>query len=397
MTMTEQEFRDVLKRQWKGKEERLLEQLLTCQSSVNIHQYKDVIKERLYHCIDEHRVKEYIQTNLNIYNIQGIDLRLEIDFDIYSSQLNPKHFDVFKLLSKNRTLTPYLVQKYIDQDFDWGNSGLSSNRYMNIEFIEGNLDKHWNWGKGGLSMNPNITPEFVEKHIDKDWYWGNGGLSSNPNITEEFIERHNEEDWSFKALSSHQNITPLFVEKYMSCGWDWGLLGLSKNPNLTSQFLRDHINKKWDWKYGLSSNLSITPDIVENFMEGNTSSIDNEIEKLENSFSLDKKYKQTRVSELKQLRKFRQWNWKQDGLSSNSSMTQEFIEKHMDKDWWWGQCGLSCNPIVSPDFVEKHMDKRWYWGRDGLSSNPTMTIEFIMKHKDKELDWGIGGLLTNLL
>ena len=31
------------------------------------------------------------------------------------------------------------------------------------------------------------------------------------------------------------------------------------------------------------------------------------------------------------------WNWGEDGLSRNPSITSEFIEKNLDKDWHWGK------------------------------------------------------------
>ena len=71
---------------------------------------------------------------------------------------------------------------------------------------------------------------------------------------------------------------------------------------------------------------------------------------------------------------------------------EKFIEKHIDKPWEWGNNGLSKNPSITMEFVEKHIDKPWFWGRDGLSRNPSITIEFVEKYIDKPWKWGDDGL-----
>ena len=62
-------------------------------------------------------------------------------------------------------------------------------------------DKDWCWGEDGISSNP-ITLEFIEKYPDKDWYWGYGGISSNPSITLEIIE-YFKNKIDFKELSEN--------------------------------------------------------------------------------------------------------------------------------------------------------------------------------------------------
>jgi hypothetical protein len=72
---------------------------------------------------------------------------------------------------------------------------------------------------------------------------------------------------------------------------------------------------------------------------------------------------------------------------------QLLIEKYPDKPWDWRT--LSSNPSITPEFIEKYSDKPWDWGINGLSRNPVITLEFIEKHIDKPWNWGIGGFLTN--
>jgi hypothetical protein len=71
-------------------------------------------------------------------------------------------------------------------------------------------------------------------------------------------------------------------------------------------------------------------------------------------------------------------------LSQDTSVKEEYIEKHLDKPWDWR--GLSHNHNISQEFIEKHLHKEWDWTR-GVSRNRNITQEFIRKHSEKEWDW----------
>lgn len=45
------------------------------------------------------------------------------------------------------------------------------------------------------------------------------------------------------------------------------------------------------------------------------------------------------------------------------------MEANLEKSWFWGQRGLSSNPSITPEFIKAHLDKKWWWGASGLSSN----------------------------
>lgn len=38
------------------------------------------------------------------------------------------------------------------------------------------------------------------------------------------------------------------------------------------------------------------------------------------------------------------------------------IEVCIREPWNWGKYGLSSNPSITPEFVEKYNDKPWRWG-----------------------------------
>jgi hypothetical protein len=69
------------------------------------------------------------------------------------------------------------------------------------------------------------------------------------------------------------------------------------------------------------------------------------------------------------------WDWKH--LSSNPSITMNFILTNPDKDWYW--IDISSNPSITPEFIMNNLDKPWYWGRNGLSRNLSITSNFIWK------------------
>jgi len=60
-------------------------------------------------------------------------------------------------------------------------------------------------------------------------------------------------------------------------------------------------------------------------------------------------------------------------LSSNDSVTLEFVSRLPHKPWYWGECGFSSNNGITTEFVEKFPDRPWEW--DALSSN-TFDLEF---------------------
>lgn len=130
--------------------------------------------------------------------------------------------------------------------------------------------------------------------------------------------------------------------------------------NTLEKLIESYPNKGWCYN-SLSSNPSITPEYVEKYIKGTRNP----------------------------------WNWGNYGLSINPSITLEFIEKHINKNWNWGKYWLSINQTITPKFIEKHIDKPWNWGKYGISRNYSITPEFIEKHIDKPWYWGKYGLSSN--
>ncbi|MCH9716521.1 MAG: hypothetical protein K0U52_05470 [Gammaproteobacteria bacterium] len=231
--------------------------------------------------------------------------------------------------SRNPNLPLTFVESNINEEWWWGEGGLSASLCITGEFIEKYPSKGWFWRINGLSSNPSITPEFVEKRIDGNWCWGRLGLSSNPSMTPEFVEKHMEKDWFWgvEGLSSNPSITPEFVERHMDKGWFWGGDGLSSNPSVTLEFVEKHLGKAWDWGA--------------------------------------------------------------DGLSSNPVVTAEFIERHE----WYTEIGSKVAyhrfDILHwfPCVLESERRNRRIWSWDAVSMNPNVSFKFLMDHTPKTSPW----------
>jgi hypothetical protein len=291
----------------------------------------------------------------------------------------------------NRKRNWTLITGYLDEDFKNVLSWLPLELFLKIidyaderttleKFIEstGVREKPWHLGDNGLSKNPSITAAFVDYYIDMThpkvnfplgnaWVWCDNGLSANPSITQSFVLKYIDKPWKWGecGLSSNPAITPNFVEyimeNYPNIRWHWGCGGLSINPSITKEFVLKYIDKPWRWGlyYSLATNPVVTPDFLEHIMEH---------------------YPHIKL------------RWGYGGLSSNPSITLEFVLKYIKKPWNWGEFGLSRNPAITPKFVEYIMKNypriKFHWGKNGLSSNTSITPEFIIRHLNKNWDWG---------
>lgn len=79
------------------------------------------------------------------------------------------------------------------------------------------------------------------------------------------------------------------------------------------------------------------------------------------------------------------WDWKE--LSEYNCITEEFVEKYIDKPWEWGIRGFSRSSWVTEEFIERHIDKPWDWGEFGLSQTRNISIDFMEKYINKRWNW----------
>lgn len=142
--------------------------------------------------------------------------------------------------------------------------------------------------------------------------------------------------------------------------YDWNWAELSCRKDIPLEFMERHCKDTSKLSsYGISTNPSVTIDFIQRNIDW-------------------------------------PWEWGYDGLSSTASM--DIVRAFPDKPWEFGSVygdeneyeydgpyekGLSSNPNLTLDFIEDNIDKNWNWGYYGLSTNPCITVDFVIKHYDK--------------
>ena len=146
-------------------------------------------------------------------------------------------------------------------------------------------------------------------------------------------------------------------------------------------FIENNQDIPYDW-YLVSNKINITQEFIEKFINKDWDW---------NIISY-KTYKPINIS-LDFINKYinKSWNWK--FLSANKNLNIEFIEKNIDKDWDWkflsrnikNKSENGCNLLIPFEFIEKHIDKDWDWKL--ISKRESIPFEFIEKHIDKDWNW----------
>lgn len=191
-------------------------------------------------------------------------------------------------------------------------------------------------------------------------------LSANSQIDAEFVNRHLGRNWNWDVLS--WRVTPTIVERFPD--WPYQMKWLSCNPRIGLSTVR--MFPHWDWNY---DSIALHADTA-----------DRDFEMFMNMCSSDAS----------------RWHH----LSSNKTLTWQYVERHLDKPWNWVELSRSIltphlyettnhnwNPIgiiQNPSFsIENcfHMalaNKRlFFW----LSAHPSLTCEFILQNPDAPWNW----------
>mgnify|MGYP001595459178 CR=1 FL=1 len=313
------------------------------------------------------------------------------NYGLSASNINKFNWGTFGLPS-NPAITPELVIYYgqIPQLFFWSPYlDLSRNPSITPEFIMDNRNKHWNWGLDGLSENSAITPDLINANLDKSWRWNARGLSCNPSITLEFIEQHLDKQWDWHCFGLPAN--PGII-----IGTNWDKPIFASHP-LTGDAMRTISNFWIQSCTAMSTNICITPQYINVKLRQNQSRRNN--------------------PDFYDMYDISDFNWKNNGLSSNRAVTPKFVLENLDKPWDWGGFGLSANSSMTVEFFEHiiklnedyKLDKNCHpenvtkcqikynidWGFRGLSQNRCITTEFIEKYIHMPWDWGTYGLSSN--
>jgi hypothetical protein len=230
------------------------------------------------------------------------------------------------------------------------------------------IDKEEPFGLCYYMKHPDFfKPEWIERMQNTYgivWDWSYTGFSSNPHIPFEFFKYFIQPSyahfhlvkWTFghEGLSSNHAFTPLFLYELIQSQptklkhIEIGMLGLSANPSFHVDFI-DQL-------------LSIYQEVIHPFVERKC--FEHDMYKQMYTITLMNMMNMMNVNTIQlsllHIRLFvnsLEWGW--SGLSSNSSVTIDFIQKHKDKRWNWGADGLSSNSGIDYTFVQTFKDKPW--------------------------------------
>lgn len=223
-----------------------------------------------------------------------------------------------------------------------------------------------NWKYGGKSP----LEKLIEKYPKIRWEWFE--VSRNPNISIDTVRRLTLLDlpWSWQGLSENPNITIDIVKKWKGMPWDPRFLCC--NPNITIEIMEQQKDIEWYITYFIPN-----PNITINDMEKHTKTW---------GYSHWSNFSQRCKVTIESLEKY-PWIWKE--LSLNLNITEEMVERYIDKLWDWRM--LSAHPAISIEFIEKHPEKPWDWSC--VSSNPNLTADIIKKYPNKH--WSVVALASN--
>lgn len=152
-----------------------------------------------------------------------------------------------------------------------------------------------------------------------------GSLSKRPDFDLNMLQLYPKYMYSFKALSKHPKLTHKLVMQFMDRAWDWTVLSA-----------RGDI---------------ITPA---NATTGRTL-----------------------------------FNIAWAHMHKNSSITEEFVEQHLDKGWDFFE--LTKHPCISSAFIFRHIHLGWDFGtltaRKETNGQPSVELNYIRDHPDYPWNW----------
>ena len=242
-----------------------------------------------------------------------------------------------------------------------------------------NNDQDWDYRE--LMKNPNLDLNLVLEHLDKPWDMGKLSLLIKDDDTfEDFniIEDNLSLPWELIIISQHKNVRVDILRQYSKIPWDY----YSLTRDIDFELIMENLDLPWDFKY-----LSTHPDLNNEILKQNID-LDWDFEYL--SSSIYDGYKDN-IVELVLLFPDKDWNFR--GLSCHKNISNDIVEKLIDKDWNFGQEGLSLNSSITLKLVLKYPEKDWHYGFLGLVNNESITWEDVKNNP--QIKWDYNCLCSN--
>ena len=270
----------------------------------------------------------------------------------------------YEYISDNRSIS----QKYIKEQLEKGSQKLrqSSSKIINIDYIRNLGSNKFNWAS--ISCSIYITLSDIKNNLDLPWKWSL--ISYNPNLTMEFVLEMADKPWKWDAISSNVGIKAEDIMRYPDLPWDW--LHISSNPNINITLIRYHMkkyntNEDLDW-LKISSNIKIS---FQEFQENSNLPWQYHLLSTNPSITID----------FIKYAPDKDWDW--EALSASPSIKlQDIIDNNLPWDYY---AGLSENPNININLVKERINERWQWTK--LSSNTGITIQDIRDNITLPWNW----------
>ena len=267
-------------------------------------------------------------------------------------------------LSRNANVSMQFVLDHKNYPWDW--NALSSNPNLQIDHVINNLDMPWDWRS--ISQNPGILPKDIEEYPNLPWVWK--AVSSNPNVRPEFYERHKNEDWNvIWGLSRNPHFAGKIPFNFseLSCV---DLLSCSHVEHADLEYVIGHPEIPWDWS-------SYTASYVEKYG----------IEKILETPHLPWEKSQVFVCAPIDDRLLSLPDICWEGLSSNKTLTEDIIERYIDKPWDWYH--ISFNDNISFEFAMKNASGSDKFAIFGSKKIPESVLHTIKNAKISDVKYNI--------
>jgi len=162
----------------------------------------------------------------------------------------------------NVPISPQLIQKYPDNDWNWYN--LSDNK-NSLELFEAFPDKFSSYDLSNILRHPNLTLEIILKFEDELEEFHLESIAYNYHFKEinKVFERFNDMEWNWYALMRHPHFS---VEKYLDYLEEDDWVNFAYYPLITIEIIEKNMDKLPDdfWK-ALPNSSNFTYEMIEHF------------------------------------------------------------------------------------------------------------------------------------
>ena len=215
------------------------------------------------------------------------------------------------MLSSRRELDESLLREHCDLSWDWAT--LSKRHHLSWDTIIILEAKTWDWTV--LSSRKDLEWETVIELENKPWDWDL--LSKHRNVSWNTILQLNEKPWNWTYLSKRDDLAWSTVDSFSDKDWDWTYI--SKLKNLDWGTVARSREKPWDWAH-----IAMREDLCWRLVAVAPSVCWGSLLSGRDDIRWDIVAITARTHPMI-------WKWKR--LSRHTSLTKEYVLRHMAFPW----------------------------------------------------------------